>query len=761
MRPLIPFLVVLLFALTNGEAVQGQNMAKGQVIETIAVEGNQRFTSDAILSYSRLKVGDPLSAQKLNEAIKALIKTSFFNDVQIDHQQGNVVITVQEHRIIGKIVFEGNRKVSDDELTSVLSLKPRETFTRSRVQADVKQLLDYYKSKGRYASTVKAVLIPRENNGADIVFEIQESDKTKISGIVFLGNRTIGDSELRRAILSKEDRWYRFLSSSTVYDPARVAVDVELVKRYYTSRGYADVEIIDTVAELQNDRDHFILSIALKEGLRYRYSDVKMVSKIKEVDTQKAMRRVRIKAGDIYDAGKIEAAIESITERLNLQGLPFVKVEPKIEKNKGNATIALTLEVMQGQKVYVEKINVTGNEVTRDYVVRREFEFVEGDPFNVAMLKRTQRNLMQLGFFKGVDIKPRKGSSADQVILDAEVTETTTSDINFTGSYGSEGDFGVGIGYKQRNLFGRGQNVAIEAKFSERNKNLQMSFSEPYFLGSDVGFSVSGGYSEISVSASDLQQKSYNIGTGIGYKLSPDIRQSWNYNFDSSQRTNTSSSTALNAEPEVTNRSAIRHSIRYDTRDSLLAPTQGLMLRMNNEYIGVWGDVHAIKNSLSARAYFPVTEKVNLAFNLEGGIHHPFDEEGSYIADRFFLGKTKVRGFAAGGIGPELDGNRIGGTKYYTGTAELRFPIPLPIELEVGGRLFADIGAVWDPNPYNIRTDSWTNDTATPRVSIGYGFTWQSPLMPLQFDFGYDIYKQDGDEAGDRDIFRFSMGTSF
>ncbi len=750
---------------TNAQAgAQGQvvRQVQADAIAAIDVRGNRRVDRQAILSYMQIKVGDPFDPSLLNEALKRLVATTLFIDVSLERSGSTLIVQVQEQRVINRIAFEGNNKIKDEELLSEIQLRPRQPFTKSKVQDAVRRILSLYQAQGRFATEVEPKIIVLEQNRADLVFEIIESNPSKIVGINFVGNRKYSDTRLRQIILSRESRFWRFANGMVNYDPTRVAVDAELLTKFYRQNGFADVKVVDSVGELTTDRAGFYLTFTIEEGLRYRVSNVRYENEIERLDTNLIAQRNKVRIGSFLNEDKIRDSVEKMVETANENGAAFVKVSPELKRDKQARTIEIVYKIENGPRAFVERINITGNERTRDYVIRRRFGFEEGDAFNLTKLKRAQRNIQRLGFFSKVEIEPAEGQAEDRVIVNAAVQETSTATFEVGGSYSNASGFGANFSLNQRNFLGRGQKVGVSANLAQNNRAFDFSFTEPYLLGWDVAAGVNGGFSQVNNEDSGYLEQTYNAGVFAGYELIDDLNQSWRYNFAFSSIEQSNTSAIISDEGATSTRSSIRHSITYDVRDSVSDPSEGWVASLATEVAGLGGDVAYLKNTAKAGYYYPINDNFTLVFEGEGGWLEPFNEEGTYVADRFTMGSLQVRGFSRSGIGPIASDTmqRVGGSKFYRGTAELRFPVPLPIDIDIKGRVFMDTGALWDVNTTFGQDQGVTalNDTADPRLSIGYGLTWASPIGPLQLDFGYAMRSQTSD---DTQVFRFNIQRAF
>jgi outer membrane protein insertion porin family len=466
--------------------------ATGGVISSIQITGNVRAELETVRSYLQLKEGQPYDPAAADRSLKALFATGLFSDVSIDMQGSVLVVKLTENPIINRVAFEGNKKIEDDKLRDEVQSKPRLVFTRARVQSDVERILTIYRRGGRYNAVVEPKIIKLEQGRVDLVFEINEGDVTGIKRISFVGNEHFSDGTLRGKIRTVESAWYRFLSSDDRFDPDRLNLDRELLRKYYLSEGYADFRVTSAVAELSPDRDGFFITFTINEGERYKFGKVEIATRFQGLDPDTLKSYLTMKEGDWYDADEVEKTVSAITDAVGTLGYAFVDVRPNIRRNKDDLTIDLNFDIQEGPRVYVERINIAGNTRTLDKVIRREFRLSEGDAFSTAKLRRSQQRLKNLGFFAKVDVTPQPGSTPDKTNLDVQVTEQSTGEISFGAGYSTTGGILGDISIGERNLLGKGQNLRLGLSLGTLSTLINLSFTEPYFLDRAVaaGFDI-------------------------------------------------------------------------------------------------------------------------------------------------------------------------------------------------------------------------------------------------------------------------------
>ena len=734
-----------------------QSLLDGGTIEEIRIEGSQRVDPSTVQNYMRLDPGDPFDALRLDESLKALFATGLFADVTLTRQGDALIVRVVENPIINRIAFEGNSSIDNDILEVEIQLRPRVVYTRTRVQQDVERLLNLYRTQGRFAATVEPKIIRLEQNRVDLVFEIDEGATTGIETVNFIGNRVFSDSSLRGEIATTESAWWRFLTSNDTYDPDRLNFDQELLRRFYLSEGYADFRVLSVVAELTPDKENFIITFTVDEGPRYRFGDIEVTSTIPNLDAEVLRDFVTTEQGDWYDATEVDDTIDVLTNQVGNLGYAFVDVRPATQRNTEELVIDLNFEVQEGPRVFVERIDIEGNQRTLDKVIRREFRLVEGDAFNSAKLRRSRQRLNNLGFFRTVAIDNVEGSAPDRTVIQVNVEEQSTGDLSFGAGFSSASGPLGNITLRERNLLGRGQDLRVSFSLSGASSEIDLSFTEPYFLDRPIAAGFDVFRTTRDINALDFEVERIGASLRAGYDLTEHTRQVVRYTFERQELNDvdSGSSAAAQEEDELQFRSIVSQTLTWDRRDNRFDPTSGWRVSLENELAGLGGDTRFLKSTTSATYFIPVLEQVTLSIGGEAGFLTGLGEDTN-VSDRFLLGGSNFRGFEVGGIGPRdlPSDDAIGGTKFYKGTVELAFPLGLPEEFSVRGRWFVDAGSLWDADnaPGNIVDDNKL------RVSTGPGVSWDSPFGPLRVDIGFPILKEEEDKT---ELLSFSFGTQF
>ena len=775
-----------MIAMGDAAWVSGGALAQG-VVKTIEVAGNRRVEPETVRSYLQISPGQTYSAAKGDESIKALFATGLFSDVKIEPQGSTLLVTVTENPVINQVAFEGNSEVDTPALTAEVQLKARSVFTRAKAQADVQRILDVYRRQGRFAASVEPKIIELEQDRVNLVFEITEGGATKVKGINFVGNRAFSDSQLRDIISTTQSGWFDFLKGTAIYDPDRMSLDRELVRQYYLKNGYADATVTASNAELDPDGTGFIITFAVEEGEPYTFGAVNIESSIAEVPGDTYRGQLLTDSGDVYNASLIDKTTEKLTLSIAEGGYSFARVRPRAVPDVANHTIGITYVIDEGPRIYIERINVNGNDRTKDYVIRREFRLAEGDAYNPLMVDRAKKRLDGLGIFKVVDVKRRPGSAQDRVVLDVDVTETSTGELSFGAGYSTnEGVIGD-IGITERNLLGNGQFLRLKFSGSLSRAQVDLSFTEPRFLDRNLSAGFDLYHKELDeTSQSGFKQRKSGGQLRLGFPLAENLWMQTQYGLarDEIYGVLPTASLAIkeacgdtvlkaNVRPNCTEgayyTSLVGTTITYDARNHPKTPTRGFYLQLEDEFAGVGGDVNYWRVGGEARGYYPITEKITLIGRVIGGHIEGWGGDDVKILDSYFKGGETVRGFERSGYGARdiSTGDALGGNTYWAATAEVRFPIPfIPDDLGISGALFADAGSLYDVTG-GAKTalagcttggKACLVDDNTIRSSVGASLMWNSPVGPLRMDYAKVLSKADSDREQQ---FRFGASTKF
>jgi outer membrane protein insertion porin family len=747
-----------------------------RVIQHIVVRGTQRVEPGTVLTYVGVREGDNYTPAEVDQALKSLTATGLFSDVKtsFESETGTLTIRVTENPIVNQVVFEGNSKVSDKDLTKEVQIKPRAVFTRAKVQADVQRIIELYRRNGKFAARVDPQIIQRPQNRVDLIFSITDGPTTGVSRINFTGNKIFDGDTLSGQIATEESRWWKFFATNDNYDPDRLQFDQESLRRYYVNRGYADFKVVSAVAQLTPNRESFYLNFTVSEGVRYRFGKITVDSKIKELPGSRLRPMIDANDGDIYSQEAVQKAIDALTNAAGTQGYAFAEVHPRIKRNEKTRTIDLGFEIAQGPRVYIEKIQIAGNSRTLDKVIRRQFRLQEGDAFNRVLIDRSRTRIRSLGFFKEVDVKNVPGSQPDRTNLTVNVTEQSTGALQVGLGYSSTTSLLGEISYTEQNLFGRGQNMRISLQASYITKSAQFSFTEPFFLDRELA----AGFDLYQVQT-NFEQATYQSDVTaavlrLGFPISEYSVVGLSYTYKIEEvRPFQGAPLDVQLAAGSANGSIIGFSYAYNNLDDVRRPTSGVTFSFAQDFAGFGGSLKYISSRASAGTYKSLFDGSVIA-SLQANTGYITGYDGSFVPfnERFFRGGDSFRGFSLAGVGardlvaPSNTG-ALGGNVYAIGTVEARLPGLLPESYGIGLALFSDFGTLGHLDNVITRTctgaqysgvGSCVKDNLAFRATAGISINWKSPVGPVQINLGLPILKTSYDRA---QIIHFSTATGY
>lgn len=747
-----------------------------RVIQHIVVRGTQRVEPGTVLTYVGVREGDNYTPAEVDQALKSLTATGLFSDVKTNFESGTGTLTIRvtENPIVNQVVFEGNSKVSDKDLTKEVQIRPRAVFTRAKVQADVQRIIELYRRNGKFAARVDPQIIQRPQNRVDLIFSITDGPTTGVSRINFTGNKVFDSDTLSGQIATEESRWWKFFATNDNYDPDRLQFDQESLRRYYVNRGYADFKVVSAVAQLTPNRESFYLNFTVSEGVRYRFGKITVDSKIKELPGARLRPLVTARDGDIYSQEAVQKAIDALTNAAGTQGYAFAEVHPRIKRNEKSRTIDLGFEIAQGPRVYIEKINIAGNSRTLDKVIRRQFRLQEGDAFNRVLIDRSRTRIRSLGFFKEVDVKNVPGSQPDRTNLTVNVAEQSTGALQVGLGYSSTTSLLGEISYTEQNLFGRGQNMRISLQASYITKSAQLSFTEPFFLDRELA----AGFDLYQVQT-NFEQATYQSDVTaavlrLGFPISEYSVVGLSYTYKIEEvRPFAGAPLDVQLAAGSANGSILGFSYAYNNLDDVRRPTSGMTFSFAQSFAGFGGSLKYISSVTNAATYKALFDGSVVAM-LQGNAGYITGYDGSFVPfnERFFRGGDSFRGFSLAGVGardlvaPSNTG-ALGGTVYAIGTVEARLPGLLPESYGIGLSLFSDFGTLGRLDNVLTRTctgaqysgiGSCVKDNLAFRATAGVSINWKSPVGPVQINLGLPILKTSYDRA---QIIRFSTATGY
>jgi outer membrane protein insertion porin family len=744
-------------------------------IASIKVEGNQRIEEGTIRSYLLVQPGDRFDPDRMDRSLKTLYATGLFQDVRLGRVGDTLVVRVVENPIVNRVAFENNHKVTDDQLRPELQLRSRAVFTPALAEADRQHILDMYAKKGYYDATVEPKIIRLDQNRVDVVFQVNDGSATLISKIVVNGNKAFSEDRLSEVINSRESRWWRFLSSSDQYEPERLAYDKELLRRFYLKSGYADIQILDASAELSPDRKGFYLSFTVREGARYKVGKVTINSQLRNLSPVDLRPVLQLDEGDWYDGDAVGRSSDAIDEAVHNRGYAFVDVKPRVTRDEKNHIVDLTFDVGEGPRVYVERIDIVGNARTKDKVIRREFRLAEGDPYSAEAVRRSKTRLTDLGYFQSVDIATNPGSASDKAVLATTIAEKATGELSFGGGYSTDAGALVDIGLAERNLVGTGINASINGVLAQRRSSVNASITDPYFLDRNLVAGIDLFLVETNfLGTQPYDERRAGFSLRLGYSFNEHLRQVWSYSLVDRDVFNvfTNASPFILNEAGTTLLSQVSQVLTLDFRDSRIYPHSGYVVELGTDYAGLGGDARFLRGNVNAAYYIPLERMLgnpDWGIKIGGSVGYmdllPGGREE--IIDRFFLGGDNLRGFQTGGAGPHdtTSGDPLGGRFIWTQSSELRFPLPVPPDLGLNGRVFLDVGSLTEASfrsssacVTSASVSCTITQSSAPRAGAGVGISWRTAFGLINVDLAPFVLKQPGDQT---QIFRFGFGTRF
>jgi outer membrane protein insertion porin family len=728
--------------------------------EAIDVQGNRRIDADTVRSYIHAAPDGRFDDAARDAALKALLATGLFDGVVIDRAGERLIVHLTEAPVLDRVAFEGNKKIKDTELAAVVESKPRGTLQRAVVQADVGRIMEAYRHAGRDDVAVVPQIISRGNDRVDLVYVVTEGGKTTVRQINFAGNQVFGKRQLSAVIKTSATNVLSFLTGGDVYDPDRIAADREQLRLYYRGKGYADVSVLSAKAEYDPAMKGFTLTFSIEEGPLYHFGEINIVSSIPGLDAEKLRRLFLARSGTVFDGNALDKTTEAAAVEMAKLGYPFAQVLPRIARDPGAHRIDVTFAIDQGPRTYVERIEIHGNTRTRGYVIRREFDIAEGDAYNKTLIDRAERRLKNLNYFKSVKISKLPGSAPDRVVLDVAVAEQSTGDFNIAGGYSTTDGWLGEVKLGDSNFLGSGLALKSSVSYGQYARGIDLSASEPYFLGTRVsaGIELYGRQSDSSPYQS-YGTETYGATMQFGTPLTEQIGVQYRYSIYNQNVT--LDPTSLAAAPSLPVQqaaligpqwvSAVGDTVTYNTLDDNKNPSSGIKSQLSQDLAGLGGDVKFLRTTEDVRYYHPVSDDVVSLVRAQGGYITGWGGQQVPLLNSFFGGPTMVRGFAPNGFGPRdltpgTTMDNVGGSMYWATTAELQSGIPgIPQEYALKASAFVDAGSVFHyggPTVFPGSAQSLQVANANVmRSSVGVGLTWGSPFGPLTVNYAVPLTK--------------------
>lgn len=763
---LFGFIFGFMALLATADVAQAQTYT----FNSVNIEGNERIEAGTILSYAGIARGETVSAAQLNAAYQRILGSGLFQTVDLAPRGGTLVITVREWPTINTVSIEGNRRLKDDDLQPLLQSQSRRVFSPTVAEQDAAAIVEAYQQQGRLAATVDPVIIERSNNRVDLVFEVSEGRVVEIERLSFIGNRSYSDRRLRRVLETKQAGILRSLIRADTFVADRLEFDKQVLRDFYLSRGYVDFQVLSATSEFSRDRNGFFVTFNIREGQSFNFGAVTVSSDLPEIDIAEYSAVVQLKAGDTYSPALVDATIARL-ERLAIKnGLDFVRADPRITRNDRALTLDIEFNLVRGERIFVERIDIEGNTTTLDRVIRQQFDTVEGDPFNPREIREAAERIRAMDFFEATEVRALDGSSPDQVVIDVDVEEKPTGSLSFGASYSVSSGVGFNIAFSERNFLGRGQVLNFGINTTSGSQGANLLFVEPAFLGRDVAFSLAGAYTRTSYATNtfyDSQLISFT--PGLEFPIGETARLSVKAIYDATEVTNVDpgSSQVLRTEAARGFESAVGvgYQISFDNRTSGLNPDAGILFRFGQDIAGLTGSMDYIETKgLFVAERTMRNSDITFRAIFEGGAITALSGNGTKITDRYFLSSSQLRGFDVRGIGPRdlnsTNFDALGGNYFAVARLEADFPLPLPEEYGISGGAFLDFGSVWglDNTAGGLTGTNPVDDNAYLRASIGVSVFWDTPVGPLRFNFSQPLAKQVYDDVRSFDL---TVSTSF
>ncbi|MCG6882566.1 MAG: outer membrane protein assembly factor BamA [Silicimonas sp.] len=732
-------------------------------VGAISVEGNQRIPDSTIIRLLEFQPGQVASNDEINDAVQRVMRSGLFETADIRPGGGGLVVTVVERPTVNRINIEGNQRIDDEELLPFVTLSPRRVYSARQAEADANAIADFYSARARISASVTPRIIRRSDNRVDVVFEVSESRVVENERISFVGNRRFSDRRLRRVIDTKQASIFRQIISSDTFVPERIGFDRQLLTDFYRSRGYIDFQVLDVSAQLSPERDATFLTFNVREGQKFAVGAVSLSSEFPDMNLGEYRRALRIRSGQVWSPNLIEEQIARLERLATRQGFDFARVDPRVTRNDRALTLDVEFAIVRGPRVFVQRIDIEGNQTTLDRVVRRQFDTVEGDPFNPREIRNAAERIRALNFFSNVDVQTREGNSSDQVVVDVAVEEQPTGSLTFGGSFSDDAGFALAIGFSERNFLGRGQSLSIDVQSGGEDKRGTLSFREPAFLGRDLTLGLDLGFETTDYDDTTYETETVRFRPSLEFPLAEFSRLQIYYEIASEEILDVSmdASPILQAEEGTALKSAVGYSYTLDRIRGGLNPNRGVRLTFSQELAGLGGDTEFLRTRAQATFQRDVlNEEVTLRAIIEGGHIQKLGGGTTRVTDRFFLSSRQLRGFSSRGVGPRdtgaTDADVLGGNTFASLRLEADFPLGLPEEYGISGGVFFDAASLWKLD--NTAGIAVVDDGFELRTSVGFSIFWDTPIGPLRLNFAKPLSKNPLD---DENTFDITISTQF
>lgn len=748
---------VFIFVLTSN------NLKADTSFNSVAVIGNFRIETSTILTFADVPLNTPMTDSQINRSLQRLVDSKLFESVELDIINSQLKIIVKEFPTINKISIEGNKRLDDEQLIKLISSKPLKVYSNAMATADAEKLAEAYSAVGRITAEVKPFIIRRSDNRIDLVFEIFEGQVIEVTRLSFVGNRNFSDSRLRRVLQTRQAGLLRKFKSNDTFSEDRIELDKQLLRDFYSSRGYIDFKLLSATSALTRQRDGFFVTFKIEEGFSYSLGKISVSSELQGINLDEFSNILKLKPGMTFSPTHIDTEIARAEKLATQKGLNFIRVDPIIDRNDETHTLDVTFKFVMGERIFVERIDITGNTTTIDRVIRQQFNTAEGDPFNPRNIREAAARINALRFFEPVSLSSRVGSDDKKLIIDLNVKEIPTGSLTFGASYGQSAGFGGNIKVEQRNLLGRGQKLSLSLDTSTNSKTYSLGFGEPKFFGRDLNFGIDIFNTVTNNQFSSYDTNSYGIKPSISYPVSRYGKASMFYSVGGQGliNLNSNSSTILNSQPASQSSSIIGVSYGFDTRQKGFNPDAGVKINLTQEVAGLGGESKYIKTKAAVGGEIETfSGNLTLMAKIEAGRLQSISGVSS-VLDRYFAEDGAVRGFEYHGLGPRDQGaqnnDALGGNLFSALRFEAKFPIGFLEDYGMSGGSFYDIGTVWSLDDTN-GTVGLVDDGFSLRSSVGVSLFWKTVIGPLRINYSKPIMKKSYDKT---QILELTVSTEF
>ena len=743
-------LFLLLFLFLNNNLYANEN-----IINSISIEGVQRIDKETVTSYANISKGDIYTEEIGNTVLRNLFETNLFSNIQISFDANILNIKIQENPTINLVKFYGNSKIKDEDLEIEISLKERSVYSRSKVKKDIERMLSLYQRAGRLSSEINPKLEMLDNNRVNLTYEITESDVTKVSNIVILGNSIFSSSKIKSIMKTKEKTLLRFLSSSDNYDPDKLEYDKQLIAQFYNNNGYPEFKFTSSIAQLKANTNNFEIILNLSEGNKFYFGKLDVESELKKIDPEYVKTISPIKEGNIFNRSLIKDTIERLKELAQLEGYSFIEIDTNLLDGSEENLVDIRLLINEGPRVYVNKINIAGNTRTVDKVIRREVILAEGDPYNKYSVDYSKDSIRALNYFKQVEINQVRTDFPDKINLEVNVEEKNTGEASIGAGYSSANAASLNLGLRENNFLGKGQKVKFDTSFSNTRTAYDISITEPYFNNKPLSLTTNL-YSNFT-DPSNVNYETEDLGFGLSssFPLSTDRYLELRYSlFTSKIKADSNATTYENALAGTDTVSSLGYTLAFDRRNSRYKPSNGFNFKLNQDLAGLGGTSYYYKNSFEFNYYKRLSNRLIGAYKLHGGNINGYNDKYSPLSSNFKLGGKKLRGFKSGKVGPKLGNSYTGGQYFYLTSFETNIDLNIDA-FDITTTAFIDVGSVWGlENPAYGSID----DKHEARSSIGINVNWDSAIGPINIIYA-NIIKSNKNDTSDN--LYFDIGYNF